>query len=954
MENPLHSFGNTLFAPPRAKPLPGRTKLPFAVDPAEHAAACIAAAAPAPGTPPPSRRRPADPDASTPQPRRRRVDPDLAGTPEKKEAGSLLRRSRRLAVREEEEPPKAQTVQKVQRPLKAPPATRQTGIPVYEPYPGPSPVEAPPSTPVAVPAFDLEGGLLEVLDEPYPGPSPAEVKPELCMGRTWHGGFGAQCDRLPGEHCGDLCRMHHGSLKHGRVDGIVPEGKLREMRRSMAKANGTAPTPRAQRSSAVVGGRTTSRWLSDGEEEEEDVEDASVSVSSAASTRSRRRVFFAKVALQMASSPSGEEPAEGPQEGVLGIADFAAVSGIGGPTAPPPGAVGEICALVQVPSGGRRVYWRRFLGASELRSAGSGAAIGDHELVETEEVHDLPAEALVPPCGGNPLIQVLSAEEPGMAAGRTFFCRRAIAASGMLWAVPGDAESRQQRREDSLCAFLEAGRTGAHKDAVVPAAMPKAEGDGVASAGALERALAALRPGRLVSSTPTGKEVPPLPGREAEQAEVKSFLRDAICLGGRREVLYVSGMPGTGKTASVLEVVRQLRLEKRREGKLPDFSLAHVNAMTLSHPSAVFDDICRKIPAIRAAQRMKRGRGVGGLGGRAGGGGRQAAATLARWFSGVGASSSKEVTVLVIDEVDCLMAEGQSVLYRLFEWLSKPRARLAVVAIANTMDLPERMLPRVASRLGVLRTNFAPYSRTQLRDILAARLRAVGAEGAFAQDALTLCAARVAAGTGDARKALQVCRSAGEAKLRRGGGSKVTVKDMAETEAELLRANPVAEAVKGLSCKARRLLLAFVLEMWQQPFATALSLRSASRRYETILGLDEKYADEKDADGDYYASHAFAADRHAEDVQFLLQRLEAMAILRVNRKGDNARFGEGMAWPMGSDVRLELGESLDVDELANALRAVQDDELCHELLDNCVRGVAPKLDDEAAAAAAGC
>lgn len=40
------------------------------------------------------------------------------------------------------------------------------------------------------------------------------------------------------------------------------------------------------------------------------------------------------------------------------------------------------------------------------------------------------------------------------------------------------------------------------------------------------------------------------------------------------------------------------------------------------------------------------------------------------------------------------------VLYNLFEWPMRPGARLAVIAVANTLDLPERLLPRIASRLG--------------------------------------------------------------------------------------------------------------------------------------------------------------------------------------------------------------------------------------------------------------
>ena len=51
-------------------------------------------------------------------------------------------------------------------------------------------------------------------------------------------------------------------------------------------------------------------------------------------------------------------------------------------------------------------------------------------------------------------------------------------------------------------------------------------------------------------------------------------------------------------------------------------------------------------------------------------------------------------------QLDLLWTRKQSVLYHLFDWPSRHHARLVVLAVANTMDLPERiMLSRVASRL---------------------------------------------------------------------------------------------------------------------------------------------------------------------------------------------------------------------------------------------------------------
>lgn len=61
-------------------------------------------------------------------------------------------------------------------------------------------------------------------------------------------------------------------------------------------------------------------------------------------------------------------------------------------------------------------------------------------------------------------------------------------------------------------------------------------------------------------------------------------------------------------------------------------------------------------------------------------------------------------------QLDVLCNRRQDVLYNLLDWPSKSVARLVVVAIANTMDLPERLLMgRVASRLGLTRLFFKQY-----------------------------------------------------------------------------------------------------------------------------------------------------------------------------------------------------------------------------------------------------
>lgn len=84
-------------------------------------------------------------------------------------------------------------------------------------------------------------------------------------------------------------------------------------------------------------------------------------------------------------------------------------------------------------------------------------------------------------------------------------------------------------------------------------------------------------------------------------------------------------------------------------------------------------------------------------------------------------------------------------LYNLCEWPTRAGARLAVIGIANTLDLPERLAPRVASRLGGRRVVFQPYKRDQLKRIVEQRLKDAGVAHVFQDNAISYAAGKVPA-----------------------------------------------------------------------------------------------------------------------------------------------------------------------------------------------------------------
>ena len=68
-------------------------------------------------------------------------------------------------------------------------------------------------------------------------------------------------------------------------------------------------------------------------------------------------------------------------------------------------------------------------------------------------------------------------------------------------------------------------------------------------------------------------------------------------------------------------------------------------------------------------------------------------------------SRSSAPSVVLVDELDQMITKKQDVIYNFFNWPHVAHSRLIVIAIANTMDLPERELSgKIRSRLGASAT----------------------------------------------------------------------------------------------------------------------------------------------------------------------------------------------------------------------------------------------------------
>lgn len=115
---------------------------------------------------------------------------------------------------------------------------------------------------------------------------------------------------------------------------------------------------------------------------------------------------------------------------------------------------------------------------------------------------------------------------------------------------------------------------------------------------------------------------------------------------------------------------------------------------------------------------------------------------------------------MVLDEIDQLENKNQSILYTIFEWPSKPNFKLILIGIANALDLTDRTLPRLQAKceLKPKLMHFAPYTKNQIVEIFTSRLKEAGALEVFSVCALQMLAGKVAAISGDVRRALDIGR----------------------------------------------------------------------------------------------------------------------------------------------------------------------------------------------------
>jgi cell division control protein 6 len=172
---------------------------------------------------------------------------------------------------------------------------------------------------------------------------------------------------------------------------------------------------------------------------------------------------------------------------------------------------------------------------------------------------------------------------------------------------------------------------------------------------------------------------------------------------------------------------------------------------------------------------------------------------------------AKEQTVIIIlDEIDALVNKiGDGVLYNLTRVNQElKKARLTIIGISNNISFINNLDPRVKSSLSEEEIVFPPYNANELRNILTERVGFTFNEDVVLPTVIAKCSALAAQEHGDARKALDLLRVAGEI-AERMGNKKVTEEHVDIAERKLDR-DKTTEIVRNQPKQSKCVLISIL------------------------------------------------------------------------------------------------------------------------------------------------
>lgn len=242
-----------------------------------------------------------------------------------------------------------------------------------------------------------------------------------------------------------------------------------------------------------------------------------------------------------------------------------------------------------------------------------------------------------------------------------------------------------------------------------------------------------------------------LPCRKEEQLKIYNYIKNGLKTNGNYNSLYIGGMPGTGKTECVKNVLEYIEIENKRNNGTP-FRTLFIDCVNFPKISKLYKSLYDFIFSKKENQKIKSLKYI---------------QVLDNFFyerknfdSNINLNDpSNGHIIIILDEIDFFINRTQYLLYYIFNWTTYPSSKLIIISISNLLNITNQLLPKIVSRFGQNKIMFRPYNKEQIRIII--KYKGIDLKK-FDDDAIKLSSMKVAAVNGDLRRIIVILHKAHE------------------------------------------------------------------------------------------------------------------------------------------------------------------------------------------------